>query len=92
MGKIRHTAWCLLLASFAHEALGNLTALRLGEERAMSFGVHVRRLRLLSLFVYQLAISAGGSFRRADWFHWSQLPAHCANTWEDPVSTFRSGR
>ncbi|HBC0212932.1 TPA: iron ABC transporter permease [Salmonella enterica subsp. enterica serovar Napoli] len=26
-----------------------LTALRLGEERAMSFGIHVRRLRLLSL-------------------------------------------
>lgn len=32
------------------------------------------------IVAYQLVISAGGSFRRADWFYWSRCAAHCANT------------
>lgn len=32
------------------------------------------------IVAYQLVISAGGSFRRADWFYWSRCTAHCANT------------
>lgn len=32
------------------------------------------------IVAYQLVISAGGSFRRADWFYWSRCTAHCTNT------------
>ncbi len=32
------------------------------------------------IVAYQLVISAGGSFRRADWFYWSRCAAYCANT------------
>ncbi|ENI5042428.1 iron chelate uptake ABC transporter family permease subunit, partial [Salmonella enterica subsp. enterica serovar Newport] len=39
-----------------------LTALRLGEERAMSFGIHVRRLRLLSLLRISLLSALAVAF------------------------------
>lgn len=45
-----------------YEAPRQLTALRLGEERAMSFGIHVRRLRLLSLLRISLLSALAVAF------------------------------
>ena len=42
-----------------------LTALRLGEDRAVSFGIDVRRLRLTTLLRISI-LGAGGGLRRAD--------------------------
>jgi iron complex transport system permease protein len=54
-----------LLAPFSFMAAPALTALRLGEDRARSFGVDVRRLRFLSLFRISLlsatAVASGRS-------------------------------
>lgn len=58
MGSLARASWVsvsvlavalLLLAPFSWRDAWKLTALRLGEERAVSFGVDVRRLRLASL-------------------------------------------
>lgn len=53
-----------------------LTALRLGDELWDSCPPFTPAV----IVAYQLVISAGGSFRRADWFYWSRCAAHCANT------------
>ncbi|QUJ00544.1 iron chelate uptake ABC transporter family permease subunit [Salmonella enterica subsp. enterica] len=57
--KIGRTGRGVCIASFcALRSARQLTALRLGEERAMSFGIHVRRLRLLSSLLRISLLSA----------------------------------
>lgn len=63
VGKIGRTGRGVYCCAFcALRSAWQLTALRLGEERAMSFGIHVRRLRLLSLLRISLLSALAVAF------------------------------
>ncbi len=63
VGKIGRTGRGVYCCAFcALRSARQLTALRLGEERAMSFGIHVRRLRLLSLLRISLLSALAVAF------------------------------
>ena len=53
-----------------------LTALRLGEERAMSFGIDVRRLRPGSLLRISLLAALSGCVCGANWLYWPGCTAY----------------
>lgn len=53
-----------------------LTALRLGEDRAVSFGIDVRRLRLGTLLRISM-LSALAVALSSDWFYRLGCSAHC---------------
>ena len=73
MGSLARASWDklgILFGVFAVPPLSmmsswKLTALRLGEDRAVSFGIDVRRLRLTTLLRISI-LSGGGGLRRAD--------------------------
>jgi len=71
MGSLTRATWgsvailsvvLALCAPFSMRAASAMTALRLGEERAQSYGVDVQRLRLFSLFRVSLLASASVAF------------------------------
>src|SRR5699024_11173863 len=71
MGSLSRGTWphvgilaliLLLVAPFSLHAAPRLTALRLGEDRARSFGVNVTRLRFLSFLLVSLLAATSVSF------------------------------
>jgi iron complex transport system permease protein len=71
MGSLARSNWtsiailgcvCALVLPFSLEASWRLTALRMGEERAMSYGIDVRRLRFLSLLRVSLLAATAVAF------------------------------
>lgn len=71
LGSLSHSDWsrigilalvCVLVIPFSLFASWRMTALRLGEERARSFGVDVGRLRLLSILRVSLLTATAVAF------------------------------
>ncbi|OHV07554.1 FecCD family ABC transporter permease [Kushneria phosphatilytica] len=71
MGSLSRATWpnvallagvLLLVTPFSLQAAGHLTALRLGEDRARSFGINVTRLRFMALLRVSLLAATSVAF------------------------------